>query len=299
MNIVEWDMANARQLADIYNEQIVDIPHCYAVSPEEFEFGLQCRRDDRHCNNLHSEKIIVGEKNSRIIGFAHLSMGECGADGERETGGYIHFLTYQAGNRPTGQAILAECEKYLRESGADQIWAFQKFCCYPFYHLGFGNVSDRSAHVYALFLMNGYRVNDGEIFMEAPEYNTTEPALPKDGAEIVVEHIPGRAALPGMIVRASRDDEEIGVCESGSAGEYCRSSEAQNRFLVEHLDVEEKWQGKGWGRYLLQKTRWEMRELGYRDAVISTDMTNHQALLFYANYGYRVTDTVYGFVKTL
>lgn len=42
-----------------------------------------------------------------------------------------------------------------------------------------------------------------------------------------------------------------------------------------------------------------MRKLGYRDAVISTDMTNCRALLFYANYGYRVTDTVYGFVKTL
>ena len=56
-------------------------------------------------------------------------------------------------------------------------------------------------------------------------------------------------------------------------------------------------QGRGWGRYLLTRTLWEARRLGYRHTAISTCKRNYRAQLFYTNYGYRVTDTVYGFIK--
>jgi GNAT superfamily N-acetyltransferase len=298
MKIMHWNAADAGKLAHVYNEQVAGVPHCYTVSPEEFEAGLRDPKNDRHCKKLHSEKLIVGEQDGKIIGFAHVAGGNIEFSDRKRSGGVIHFLTYRPGYRPVGQAILKECEKYLRGLGADQIWAFQNDCNYRFHHLDFGNLSDRMGHVYALFRMNGYEVDEGEIFMEEREYSITEPVPLDDQVEITVKQEPGRGVLPGLIVRALRNGKEIGICESGSAGECCQASEAQDWFFIHWLDVEEKEQGKGWGRYLLQRTRWEMRKIGYRNAVISTDWRNYRALLFYTNYGYRVTDTVYGFVKS-
>ena len=299
MKIVYRDVANTGGLAHVYNEHIASVPHCYPVSPEEFETGLRDSKNDRHCKELHSEKIIVGEQDDKIIGFAHIAMGKIEFSDRDRSGGFIHFLTYQAGYRPIGQAILKECEKYLSGLGAHQIWAFQNDCNYRFYHLEFGNLSDQMGHVYALFRMNGYEISEGEIFMEQPEYHVTEPMLPDEQVEIVVKQEPGRGVLPGLIVQALRGGKEIGICESGSAGDCCQASEVQDCFFIHWLGVEEEEQRKGWGRYLLQRTQWEMRKIGYKNIVISTDWKNYRALLFYTNYGYRVTDTVYGLVKNI
>jgi len=297
MKIMYWDVADAGNLAHFYNEQIADVPHCYPVSPEEFATGIRGPKNDRHCKELHSEKIIVGEKGGKIMGFAHIDAGEMEFSDRKGIGGLIHFLTYQAGHRSIGQAILEECDKYLRGEGASQIWAFQNGCNYRFYHLGFGNLSDRMEHVYALFRMNGYEINEGEIFMEQPEYIITEPVVCEDQVDIALKQEPGRGILPGLTVQALRSGNKIGICECVSAGEYCQASEAQDSFFTEWLGIEEEEQGKGWGRYLLQRTLWEMRKIGYQNAFISTDWENYRALLFYTNYGYRVTDTVYGLVK--
>jgi len=299
LKILHWDVSEAGNLVHVYNEHVVDVPHCYPISREEFEIGICDPKNDRHCKELHSEKIIVGEQDGKIIGFAHVAFGRIKFSDRERCGGLIHFLTYQAGYRQIGQAILEECEKYLRDLGASQIWAFQNGCNYRFYHLDFGNLSDQMGHVYALLRMNGYEINEGEIFMEQPEYSVTEPVLPDEQVEIIVKKEPGRGVLPGLEVRALRKGKEIGICESGSAGDCCRAGEAQSTFFTHWLGVKEGEQGKGWGRYLLHRTLWEMRKIGYKDAVISTDWENYRALLFYTNYGYRVTDTVYGFVKKI
>jgi ribosomal protein S18 acetylase RimI-like enzyme len=295
MKITHMDIADAGELAQVYNEQIADIPHCYSVSREEFETGFLTIKD-RHCRETHSAKVIIGEEDDEIIGFAHVAMGEIRMD-EVHTGGIIHFMTYKPGHRPTGQAILDESEKYLMNRGADKIWAYQKHCGYRFYHLEFGNLSDRKGHIYGLFRNNGYEINDGEIFMEDPEYSEEEPMLNDRGIEIIIDQkSPERAELPGITVRAFRAGEVIGVCEAVSAGECCPVHEAQQTFFIDWLGVDPAEQGKGLGRYLLQRARWEMKKIGYRNAVISTDITNYRALTFYTNYGYRVTDTVYGLV---
>ena len=299
MKISYWDVEDAGELVDVYNEQIAGVPHCYPISQEEFEVGLLDPRNDRHYEGSHSEKIIVAEQDGKIVGFAHIVIGKIEFSDRKMAGGLIHFLTYQAGYRSVGQALLEECERYSRDLGARQMWAFQNSCNYRFYHLEFGNVSHRMGHICALFLMNGYKVSEGEIFMEQPGYSVIEPVPPDNAVEIVIKQIPGRGILPGLTVQALRDGDGIGICESGSAGDCCKASEAQDWFFVHWLGIKEGEQGKGWGRYLLQRTRWEMRKIGYKNAVISADMKNYRAQLFYTNYGYRVSDTVYGFAKRL
>jgi len=226
-------------------------------------------------------------------------------DEQKERKGLIRFLIYQPGCRPVGQALLEESERYLRDLGMDEISAFRTGFddddfSYRFYQLGFGLVSDQKMHIYSLFRMNGYEINkaeQGEVFMNQPEYSIAEPVLPDMWVEIIVEQQSGRGALPGLRVQALRRGTSIGVCKSVSVGRYCQANEAQDWAFIKALYIEDEEQGKGWGRYLLQRNLWEMRKMGYKTTVISADITNYRAQLFYTNYGYRLIGTGYGFVK--
>lgn len=308
MDIMYWNVADGGGLVHLYNEQLARVPHCYPVSPEEFAIGIRYRKDaDKPYEELHAEKIIVGRQNGKIIGFADVAVVECEEDGQKANKGLIRFLTYQPGYRPVGQAILAESERYLRDLGVNHISVFrltydEDDFSYRFYQLGFGLVSDHSGHVYALFHLNGYEINrarQGEIFLDRLEYKVGEPAPPDKRVEIVVKQQPGRGLLPGLTVQAFRGESEIGVCKSYSAGRYCQADEAQDWIFIKWLGIEEEERGRGWGRYLLQRNLWEAQKIGYQNTVISTDITNHRALLFYTNYGYRVVNTGYGLVKNI
>jgi GNAT superfamily N-acetyltransferase len=305
VKITYWDIENAGELAHVYNEQITRIPHCWPVSRQEFRTGVCCRKDaDEPYDNLNSQKIIVGEQDGEIIGFADVAaVSNIHEEDQQEHQGLIRLLTYQRGHRPVGQALLEESEKYLAGLGENQIKAFRisyrNDYCYRFYHLGFGLVSDRVSHICALFHMNGYKICGGEVFMNQPGYDIGAPVPPDSRTEIIVEQHPGRAEFPGLTVQALRDGNEIGVCVSVSSGEYCRAGEAQDWVFIKWLGIAEEERAKGWGRYLLQRNLWEAREIGYRNTIISANIKNYRALLFYTNYGYRVSDTVYGLVKNL
>lgn len=305
MKITYRDMADAGKLVHVYNEQFAQVPHCHAVSLEEFETGLRCRRDaDEPYENLCSERIIVGELGGKVAGFADVAVvTDIKEKGQKERQGLIRFLTYCRGCRPVGQALLEASERYLSSLGADEIKAFRvsyhSDYCYRFYHLGFGLTSDRTSHICALLRVNGYEVSGGEIFMDQPNYHAGEPVSPDDKIEIVVEQHHGRGDLPGLTVQAMRDGVEIGICESVSVGKYCQASEAQDWVFIKWLGVEEKEQAKGWGRYLLQRNLWEAQRIGYKNTVISCNIRNYRAQLFYTNYGYCVVDTTYGFGKSI
>lgn len=302
MKLEYLDLTEVKALATVYNEQISDIPHCHPVSPEEFEKGFRFRKyADEPRTELYLEKLIVGEQNGKITGFADVALANTEKDRQNKQEGMIRFLTYQPGYRAVGQAILDESEKYLRGLGMKRISAFRSSYhddyCYRFYHLGFGLVSDLKGHICALFRMNGYKVEGGEIFMDQPGYRVDEPVIPDNGVEIVVEQKTERDVMPRLTVQALRDGEEFGVCESVSVSGYCQAREAQDWIFIKWLGVEDAEQRKGWGRYLLQRNLWEAQKIGYKNTAISTNMKNHRAHLFYTNYGYQMTDTAYQFVK--
>jgi GNAT superfamily N-acetyltransferase len=109
----------------------------------------------------------------------------------------------------------------------------------------------------------------------------------------------GRGARPGLIVQGRQGEKEIGTCECVSAGEYSRSEEAQDWSFTTGLDIAEEMQGKGLGRFLLQRALEEMHGIGYRHAAISTGWRNFRAFLFYSNCGYHVVDWTYGLRREL
>jgi len=307
MEIMYWDVAKAADLAHTYNEQVAGVPHCYPVSPEDFQAGFPYRKytDDYYGEYIHSEKIIVAMQNVGIAGFADVALAEVEEDGRKESIGFIRFLTYKSGCRSAGQALLEESERYLTGLGTDRIKAYRLHFRYDhggyrFYHIGFSMISDQLGHICALLHMNGYRISGGEIFMNQPSYTLAKPVPPDDQVEIALEQkSPVCAVLPGLCVRAFRNGKRIGTCESTSAGEFSRSEKAQNWLFITGLFVMDAEQGKGWGRYLLQRNLWEMQKAGYKNTVISTDITNFRAQLFYMNYGYRMADTTFEFVKDI
>jgi len=133
MKITSLELVDVGDLADVYNEQVAWVPHCYPTTPEEFEAALHERTArDKHAKQLGSDKLFIGEENGAVIGFAHAAMGELDVDGYQKCGGFIHFLTYRPGRRAVGQALLEACERHLREARAGRLWAFQKLGGYPF-----------------------------------------------------------------------------------------------------------------------------------------------------------------------
>ena len=307
MKIIYLEPANIGDLSSVYNQQIADIPYCYPISPEEFEIGFRYKKyEDETYSNIHSEAIIIGEVNGEILGFADVVIAEIEEDGKIRNEGVIRFLTYQPGYRHIGQAILDEAEKYLLnldKYNINQISAFRisyhNDYCYRFYHFGFGLVSDMKWHIAALLLMNGYKIEGGEVFLDWLDYEVSMPQIPDKKVEIKVTQKPGRGILPGLDVQALDNGSEIGVCNSLSAGQYCQAKEAQNCVFIKWLGVEEPEHRKGWGRYLLQRNLWEMRKIGYKNTIISTNIKNYRAQLFYTNYGYKIVDTTYQFIKKL
>ena len=129
-------------------------------------------------------------------------------------------------------------------------------------------------------------------------FHVSEPVLPERQVEIEVEQVPGHGDLPGLVIRSYRGGSQFGTCQSYSAGQRQRAEEAQDQFFVRWLGIDEGEQHRGWGRYLLHRTLWEMQEIGYKHSLISTGIHNHRALLFYTNYGYHVVDTTYNFSKS-
>lgn len=298
MKIYHKEVADSKDLVRVFNDQLKDIPYFYHVSPKEFENEIVNRNNPSNPNaDLQSEKIIVGEQDGKILGFAHVSIGELKNWGDPKKGGFIHFMTYKSGYRPIGQAILEECERYLKELGIEQIWVFMNSGNYCFYHLGFGYLSDKMAHIVGLFRMNKYETDIGEIFLSYPDYKVSKPILPDKQIKINIVKEDSKGTLPNLHVKASRNDNEIGECYSVSLGEFYRAKEAQDSFFTKWLGVNEEFQGKGLGKYLLQRMFWEMRKIGYKNAIISTNVKNYRAQLLYTNFGYKITDTSYALGK--
>jgi GNAT superfamily N-acetyltransferase len=301
MKLYLKEMSEAVDLVDVYNDQIGGVPYCYNVSPGDFEVGIRLQKDgERPHDKFRSETMVVAEEGSKVIGYANACiLDKIEIDGVEKEGGLIRFLTCRPGYREHGQAILAECERYLRDLGAEQFYAFQQGYNYLFCNFTFGIASYQRGHIYGLFGLNGYKPDNGEIIMDQLNFCATEPELTDVGVHIEVKENHSRASLPGLWVRAIKGDREIGECWSVPMGKYSQTDETEQTFLVEWIGVDEKERGKGWGRYLLARTFWEAQRIGYRHSLISTDRWNYRALLFYTNYGYRVVDTTYSLAKTV
>ena len=302
MKIEFLPASRVAELTDTYNDHVSDVPFCDPVPSERF-LDSGCWRDADSAHQVGGQVYFVAEGEDRFLGYAHVAAGRFpgpelyGDDSGGETG-VIRFLTSPAGRRDAGQALLTAVEAHLADSGVGRILAFPNNG-YVFQRFAFGELSERCGHLLALFRMNDYRIARGEVFMRWPNFQTAEHHVVDPDAEVVVCDDPDPQHRPTISITVEHDGDLVGVIEGRSLAKWGASAESEETVALGPMDVEEQFQGRGWGRFLLRAMLKEARKLGYRHTVTSTQQHNHRAQLLYTNEGYIVTDTAYSLLKEL
>ena len=297
MEILQYTPDILSPLTQFYNRLTADVPYCYPVQEEEFATavrGVTTGKADKNEGGLDSETAFVAITEGAVQAFIPVGLGQI----RDEDIGIIRFLGYDRGARHAGQAVLEKAEAYLKAFNITRIFAFRSGCRYRFYHFEYAFLSDALDQVQALLGFNGYHRCNGWVFLDWENYSVT-PIPSNLSVTFSVDWLQERGQRPNSIIKAHRDGEQVGLCESVSGGEYSSHTYAQDWLHTVYLEVEDEFQGQGLGRYLLQYALQEMHKVGYRHAAISTGWDDYRALLFYSNCGYRVVDWTYEFVKDL
>ena len=300
MEIIQYTPDMQASVTQFYNRLTADVPHCYPVDEEEFSIairGVTTGRADKKEGGLDSETAFVAMVNGAVQAYIHVGIGQVGDNREVDIG-VIRFLGYERGARHVGHAVLEKAETYLKTYNISRIYAFSQDCRYRFYHFSHAYLSDALDQVQALLGFNGYRRCAGEVFLDWENYAVT-PMPSSLPVTLSVDWEQGRGEHPNCTVKAHRDGEQVGICESVCGGEFSSHTDAQDWLHTVWLGIEGEFQGQGLGRYLLQYALREMHKVGYRHAAISTNWENYRAFLFYSNYGYQVVDWTYGYEKVL
>jgi GNAT superfamily N-acetyltransferase len=295
MKLHEIGLDEAASLTTFYNRQTENVPYSFPVTPSQFEAGIRTQRySDDPLPNLYGERIFVAKEGGEILGYSHAALDN-DDDGRR---GETRFFGYKPGRRDVGQALLEAAERYYVAEGMSVSRLFPNPFCYRFYHVGWG-VAETLLHVSGLFAMNGYRPFCGEILLEWPNFEPRTPKPFEEFGELRFEETQGRGSLPNLEMRLFENGKQVGECEACSFAHFQHGEAAERAFLVKWLGVRERAQGKRIGKHLLDRMHWEMKERGYRDALISTNTVNYRAQLFYANCGYRFVNRAEQWEKAL
>ena len=296
MEILEYTPEMQRHTTQFYNNLTANVPHCYPVREDDLGTVLLCPTyETEYKKVLQSQTTFVARKQDTILGFIQVGIAP-DEELNKNNIGIIQFFGYQPGERRAGQALLEKAETYLSTYNPGQIVAFPQDYRYRFYHFGHAYLSDGLGQVQGLLGYNGYQRRFGEVFLAWENYTVTPTQLTTP-IELSVDWEPGRGERPNCTALAFQDGTEVGVCHSVSGGEFSDDAKAQDWFHTMWLGIKDEFQGQGLGRYLLQYILHEMRNIGYRHALISTSWDNYRAFLFYSNFGYRVTDWTYGYLK--
>ncbi|MHC4718732.1 MAG: GNAT family N-acetyltransferase [Planctomycetota bacterium] len=288
----------AGELTAAYNRAVQAVPHCYAVKAEDFaaavgDAGPSCN-DDKPLNSLRALAAVEG---GSVLGF--IDGGVRPGDEGHGDGGMVRMLWYEPGRRDVGQLLLEAAEDHLRARGVDAIDAFHQHYTYAFYYLDSAYLSDRLGHVAALLAFNDYRKCMGEVFLDWPDFDPPAPAATDVPAEVSVTRRETPGPMPAVLTKAYLDGKEIGECHIGRVGDYTEDERSRHWCFVNWLGVRGEHQGRGLGKHLLAAALVEARSVGYRHVGISTAWDNHRAFLFYANFGFAVSDWTYGWRREL
>ncbi len=283
--IVEFDSKHAEALRQVFETTTADCAHCHSVDSAIFVETLSGKTE-----SAVNECVLVSIGPEGPSGFCHALIQN--PEDQEGTLGAIRFLGYAPGDRGSGLALLRAAVDYCQSSGVARIRAFHQRERYPFYHRNHAYLSDRIGHIQALLSCEGFRKQGGEVHLDWENCEPGEPFEIEQPVDLTWVSEESAGSIPAFKGKAMMDETLVGECHVASCAD-CHASQGE-RLFVNWLGVEEDFQGKGYGRYILQEALREGRRLGYQHAAISTAFNNHRAYAFYTNYGFRVTDWTYG-----
>ena len=304
MSIEQWDFSESAPLAELYNVHAAEIPYEYPVDQENFVESITCPTE-----NLTEEVLLVAVEGSQPRGYIHVGM--IPNDDSSEKRGLIRFLVFPRDRRATGQALLDHAHEYLRGLGASAFQAFNYGFGYPC--TWYGHLKSPWEHIYALLGSNGYRVEElsylGKpgwgLVMVWPDFEISEPVISDKALEVQVDdtpfwpHLTSYGDLPTVAVRVFRNGEQVGGNETRPYYLPHWGQVPQNMCYTVGMGVNETERGRGIGRYLMERSLFEMQRLGCRYAILDVDSGNYTALMLYTSMGYRTIYSVCQMLKTL
>ena len=300
MRVVRFEPNMAEAVARCYSETVAPAPYCAPVGAEWVSDLKRLARQPLAEEEILVAQQPVAQEGARIAGFAHVGVAAPATEEWHLKGepGVIRFLAYRPGERPVGKGLLEAAEGWLRERSREAILAGHCNFMYPFYHLPFGHLSQRIAHVPPLFGMAGYSVEESEVFFAWEDFEA--PAVPKP--DLDVEVVPEwREQVgtfgPGVVIHPRQGEKRVGECEVVRLGSDTWRPELRDWCMCTSLHIDEPLQGKGLGKHMLALGLREARERGLRHAMISTDWNNYRAYLFYTNFGFGFLDRTFSFRK--
>ena len=276
------------EIASHYNAAIQGVVHCHAIDAARIERELQTDSD-----RFATQEMIVADQ-----GFVHVAI-RSDKHGRPGSPAAIRFLTFSAGNHRTGLELIRAAEQWARDRSAPKIGAFYQGNTYSFYHSSSACLSDRIGHVQALLQVSGYRKSRGEVFLDAENIRNVAPVDLESSYAVNVEHKITECVRPSYSIRISVENETAGVCSVVSRESFGGFAEESDRLFFSWVGVEDAYQRRGLGRYLVRRALQEGNKIGYKHASISTALDNDRAFALYANEGFRVVDWTYGWKKTL
>ena len=295
MEILPYDPDMAAGIARCYNDLVAPVPHCPPVPAVAFSdlatLGSAATHDDA--------MLVAREPSGALVGFAHVAL-----DANANDTGLIRFLAYPATQRLVGQALLEAADNWERGRGRTKVAVGRNSCMYPFYHLPYARLSERIAHVHALLGIAGYGVEWSENFLEWRDFDPPAAAAPTADITIAVEwhskppsFLEPARVQPGVVVRALRDGEQVGVCITTHLPREYREQEISEWCYCHELEVEQHMRGRGLGKLLLLTSLAEMREAGCKHAALAVAWNNHLAALLYTTLGFRFLDRTASYAK--
>jgi len=298
MKVVEYEIEDGARLASVYNDHFADglTPRCHPVTEDEFCIGLTRRlRDEQPVTafGLRGLRLIAVERKDRPVAFSHIAVESSTEDGQTSHRGLIRVLAFAAEDRVAGQKLLEASEARLLEHDIAGITIARWSAAVRFMHSGREEPSTLRPHLVSLPRLNGYEIERSTHIMTLDRIDLMEPALPDASMEATVETTESRGERPNFVVRLMQGSAEVGFCELESRGHFLRAASAQASLFVHDLEVDETFQGSGYGRYLLRKALWEATRLGFTDASLCVMPDNDRAIMLYAAEGFRLETTTH------
>jgi GNAT superfamily N-acetyltransferase len=304
VEIVTYGMDMSVDVTALFNRELAGVPFCWEAKPDKLSHSLDGYElsesvksgDDR----LRNERVIVVLDAGRPVGFAIVGVELPTKQSPRERG-IISFLLYERGSRKAGQTLLDGVHRYLRECVTGEVVAFPQSFRFTPYHIKAAYLSEHLDHVQALLAVNGYARDCGEVYLAGdtlPE-DDVEAGNRLAGIDTKIMWENGGGELPNLTMKAFLGDDDIAECKHYSLGAFSDNPEAEATAFCVWLGVEDQYQGRGLGAYLLNASLIELRKRGFTRMAISTAHNNDRAFVFYANYGYRVVDWTWSYVRRL
>jgi len=242
---------------------------------------------------------FVLEREGQAVGFARA--GTFRSVGDRWSfakpgDGLIFGPFVSAADMRGGEQLIASCTRYFSQVGADNVWAFDpvESVGAPFYNGGWCGLSEKLPSHVQLFAKTGFQIHYRELCLRRILSDVPERENPRLGLTVSFE---------------KRDNHHLSVklYDRGVYAGSCHYSRmhpnrgahpsALCRGYVDGLSVNEGYQGKGLGRFLLLTGLEKLREMECETVSLTTASDNLRAQNLYFSVGFQVVDSCLTFAS--